>query len=256
MKYDTRKKKGQTSVFVVLAVIILAIVVIYFFVQDNSLNQKGEEVNPQVEPIYSFVENCLKETGEGGIIYVSERGGYYEVPEISFEYEIPYYLYKKENYMPSKKIIEKEIGKYIQENLDVCLRNFSDFSDFRIDGGDREIKVSIEDEKVVFDIDFPLDITRGDKVFSFRYFNFDVDVRLGVIYDSIDEFMQEHMNHPSNICLACLHGISTREDLYVRSLDLDEGVKVFIFIDQELKINNEDFGFSFANKYEGGNINV
>ena len=118
------------------------------------------------------------------------------------------------------------------------------------------MKVSIEDEKVVFDIDYLLDIKRGDKVFSFRYFNFDVDARLGVIYDSIDEFMQEHMNHPSNICLACLHGISARENLYVRSLDLDEGVKVFVFIDSETKVGGEDFGFSFANKYERGNINV
>ena len=58
----------------------------------------GEEnVDMNIKPIYSFVQECIKDTGEDAIERIGETGGYYLSPEKSLENGIAYYLYNEKN---------------------------------------------------------------------------------------------------------------------------------------------------------------
>ena len=119
-------KKGQVAVFVILGIVIVAGIIL--LIRPDVLKAG---VSSEVEPIYSFVQQCLDETSRQAVIYVSERGGYYNVPEQSFAETTPYYLYEGTNLMPSKGIIAEELSLYVNENIGYCLNDFFSFTSTR-----------------------------------------------------------------------------------------------------------------------------
>ena len=246
---DVNKKKAQVTVFVIVAVVIIA--GIGGFIYYNGELGLGENVDPVVEPVYLYVENCMEETAKNAILDTSQFGGYFISPDLSIDNGMPYYLYDERDNMPSKREISEQISLYLDSSLFFCLGEFEDFSGFEITAGPSETIVTIEDEEVIFNIKYPLTVTKGNSSFVFEDFVVKVPARLGVIYDSIDYYMNEQMISPKGICVTCAHEISTTEDLYFNTIDYDEETVIFTIKDENIKINKEDLVFNFANQYEG-----
>jgi len=236
--------KAQVSVFIIIAIIIVVVVGIYFFIKGDL----KQEIDSHVQPIYSFVESCLKETAENAIVYVSERGGYYNVPELSFN-EVPYYLYNGEGYIPTKDEIEEQVSFYVNNNLDSCINEFEDFPDFEIGQDEVESEVKIKDEKVVFKIKYPLKISKGENSYVFEDFETEVFVRLGVVYNAVDNLLLNEIDDPGSVCISCINYFAKENDLIINSMNYDDFI-LFSVIDEKSKIKNNDLVFSFINKYD------
>lgn len=239
-------KKGQVSVFIVVVVIIVSIVGVYLLVQNTGLPKK--KIDPSVEPIYSFVENCLKEVGEEGIVYIGARGGYYDVPEISMDGEIPYYLYGGKNYMPSKESVEEAIGNYVEASLGECVNDFESFNDFTINDGGRVMNVKIEEDETILTLDYSLSISKGEKTFEFEKFEVEINVRLGLIYDDIESIMGYQMESPRDLDMNLLSYFAKRDNLDIELIEYDEMI-VFSIIDNNVITKEDGFVFRFVNQY-------
>ena len=244
---------GQTTVFIILAIVIVAIIAIYFVFRSNL---SGEKVEPEVEPIYSFIENCIKETGENAVYNIGQSGGYYIVsedfvrPNFS-DYAIPYYAEKGINYMPSKQEVEQEISRYIDELLYSCILNFIDFSDFEIKQELINVTTKIQEGKVVINADYPLTIKKGDKTYLIQKFeNIEIPVRLNTIYNVAEQITLEEIQHPKDICFSCISDFASKNEVYINIMDYDDEIIIFTIIDSNSKIKGEDYEFVFANKYE------
>jgi len=246
-------KKGQISVFIIIAVLILGVIGGYFILKDRGLDLGKEIIDPEVQPIYSFVENCIYETGENAVERIGETGGYFASVDDSLENGIAYYLYEGENYMPSKEEVEEELSIYINEMLFFCISGFNDFPDFEVEEGEIETLTKIEDESVVFDVEYKLNVTKGERTYSFKNFEVKISVRLGVVYNVIENIMVEQMTHSDSICLGCVADLGLENNLNIDILDIEEGT-IFSVVDESSKINNENFIFSFANKYDSIDI--
>jgi len=240
-------KRGQISIFVIFAIIIIAMLIIYFSVKDNLVNKKI--INPEIEQIYNYVDNCLEKTAEDSIYIIGQNGGYFNYAEKSNEVGIPYYLYDEENLMPSKERVEKEIEEYVNEMIFFCTKNFADFPDYEIRAGKIKSKIDIKEDEAFFNLNYPLSIKKGENNFVIDNFNKKVNSRLGVIYKTAEAIMEEQILDKKNICINCIGDIAYDNNVVVSMNDYDERTIIFSVRDNEIGLKGEEYVYYFANRY-------
>jgi len=275
-------KHAQITVFIIIGILLVAAIAA-FLTSNVSLNSnnKNNMNYGETRPIYNFVQDCIKETGENAVYQIGKTGGYVITPEpmLLFNEEsdegVAIYLYdagkkfsnqnalvpsvpsaapyeeivlEKENLMPTKEVIEKQLALYMDSFLYYCVSDFSDFSDFNITQGKIKTTAKIEKNKVVFDVSYPLSISKESRTYEFNEFNGEVFVRLNQTYSLIQELMDAQMKKPDAICMSCIYDLSTKYDLKVKMMDAQGGI-IFVVLDEKSKINNQDYLFYFANKY-------
>jgi len=248
-------KRGQVTTFIIITIVILAVVGIFFVVRNQTSELNGVDI--EIRPVYGFVQDCIKQTGEDAVYYVSGTGGYVIVPDESlkiefeegFGKEIAYYLYNGENYMPSKDDIEEEISLYVDNMLAFCIAGFSSFPDFEVEGGEIKTRTKIEKGKVVFDVEYDLSVSNGEQTYELNEFkNNIVFVRLNKVYDVVSEIMESQMEKKDSVCISCLDRIGNEYGMKIRMSEGSGGI-VFAIVDDKSQIYKRSYEFYFANKY-------
>ena len=181
-------KKGQITIFIIIAVIIIGAVILYFLL-GNKLNSgiSGQ----YTDNVYDYVEVCIEEGGEEAIYEISKNGGYNIQPEISTESGYPYYYINQTSYMPTKENIENELSSYVQGYTANCVRDFKTFSDLNIYKGNIEVKTDIQEDKVIYDVHYPLSIIKNNETSVLEdWEGISFDIRLGTVYVSILQFIK------------------------------------------------------------------
>ena len=144
-------KIGQASIFIIIAIVIVAGVAIFFIAQ-NVLDVSGE--TGRFGEIVSYYDQCLQENARDAIDLAGVQGGrvyagdYIEGSEYApfgnqldfLGFGVPYWFSVEGNgivreNVPTKTELEQEIGKYVSENIENC-----DFDSFR----DRGFTIEIE----------------------------------------------------------------------------------------------------------------
>ncbi|MBI2134529.1 hypothetical protein HYU09_00930 [Candidatus Woesearchaeota archaeon] len=162
--------KAQVSIFIIFGIVILAAAAVVFYI--NTSGQKEEiapgvfistqEIPTQLDPVSSFVTQCLDDVAVSGLKLIGEHGGYIDTnsPELTkqnfkisddptesdavafapgSEFKIPYWWYLESNNncegtcrFSSKRpelrdddgSIEKQLNRYIEKNMPECINNF------------------------------------------------------------------------------------------------------------------------------------
>ena len=238
-----KNKRGQITIFIIIAIVIIGIIGLYFLFDD----ELEKMFTTKTSSINTFVEECIENTGKDAIYQIGQNGGYYLTPKISTPGGIPYY-YNEKNYMPSKKRIENQIALYLNEMLEFCTEDFSDFPEFNISSGEANSKVIIKDSEVILNVKYPISITKDKSTSIIENFeDIKIPVRLGIIYDSIEEIIKDQLNR-ENICLSCITDIALKNDLTVGITSLEEAT-IFTVQDKYSEINGVPLEWKFANKY-------
>lgn len=169
------KKRGQITIFIIIGIIILIVVALLLYVQREKvsgfLTEPIETIPSQYLPVRNFVEGCIMNTATQAIMLLGLQGGYIDVPQWSIadprasipltpdgNLRIPMWYYRDQNHVPNLEGMRNEITKYIGENLDLCIRNFTALSDrFIIDADEAiEIVTQIGDEAIIINAKYPL----------------------------------------------------------------------------------------------------
>ena len=68
-------KRGQVTVFIILGIIILAAIVLVFYLTGNTLvNQSEQKVNIETKPLKNYVGDCLEKTGNDALNLIGKQG--------------------------------------------------------------------------------------------------------------------------------------------------------------------------------------
>ena len=129
-------KKGQVTLFIIIAIVIVGLaVLLYQVIPRTSTTVSGGADNPQ-----GFLETCLKEHVEETVKTISLQGGNFE-PELSILYqsnEISYLCYTSENFKLCsnqqpllKRHVESEIKENIESKAEACFRQMETSFDDR-----------------------------------------------------------------------------------------------------------------------------
>lgn len=192
-------RRGQVTVFIILAIVIVGVVVAYFILRGSG----GSSVPPEFSPVYDYYLSCLRENSVQGLALLGTQGGYIETPEFSpgsaympFSSQldflgqgIPYWIYVSGNnilreQVPTKSEMEVQLESYIEERISYC-----DFSDFELMGFDvyvgegESVDVKIRDLKTEVEVTNPVSIFYDDKSVVVRNHKFSVDSKMGKFYD-------------------------------------------------------------------------
>ena len=205
------KKRGQITLFIIVGVVLVSATFLTIYYRDNILDLasdlnllKTEEVPIEAKGIQDFVLDCIKETTVEGLDLIGRQGGYVEIPKDSIPvgtanifsnkltyirgFDTAYWFYQKDNEVDVKNIptisfIEKELEKYVEDNLGNCFDNFSVFEDYNIIHRMAGVNAEISDNEVVVEVDMPLSGGKGDVSFRFYEFNYEMDSYFGKLYD-------------------------------------------------------------------------
>ena len=179
------EKRGQVTIFVILAIFIIGIVLIYFAFQQGLIQQP---LNPDAQMVYNFVQECIEETAIEGISFLSGRGGYFILPDSSSEISFltSYWIYQCQDISPTDEILGGELSNYIENQIDYCLEKNIDE---KIVFGEKRAETKIEANVVTIDLNLPTaisienstayiedyDVEISDDLF-FRYYTISKDI--------------------------------------------------------------------------------
>ncbi len=237
-------KKGQLTIFIIIAVLIISVIVLFFAFKQNLIKK---EISPEeIAPIKNFVDECVEERAELTLEIISKGGGYYSLPKFSTNSGVTYYIKDGKNYMPSKELIEKEISENLKQNIPGCAGNFSNFPDYIIEKENISIKTKILGDKINLDIDYPLVIKKENSSAIINNFDVVLPTRLGVIYNSAQQIVN---SSSEDLCFSCISRISLENNLLIDTFDYENNTIIFTIIDNSSEINKKPLKWVFANKY-------
>lgn len=250
-----KRDKAQVTIFVIVAVLIVAIVALFFFAVPRSPTTNSNEITG-TESLTPFVEECLKQVSEDAILSTGFNGGYYNLPEKINSYYYPsvaFLLYDQKNLVPSKEKVESEISDYVKENIDVCFDDFSNFKvkGFSVEEGAKEITTSIKENSVAVSAKIPLTISKEDSKELFSDFNSEVKpVRLIKILALINSIVEEQKKDDSSVCMSCLVDKEEESGMDIEFFETeDKNEFVYTVTDTYSNFSGESYQFNFAAKY-------
>ena len=193
-------KRGQVSIFIIIAILIFALVIGYLVLK-SSFGISGIPAN--IQPVYNSFLTCLKEDTETGIGVLESQGGYIELPDFEpgsaympFSSQldfagnpIPYWYYVSGNNIekekiPTKSNMEQELERFIESRIQGC--NLRDYYDqgFAIVMENPKADINIKDTEVQVSLTVPLTIEKENDTAVVKSHEISVESSIGKLYNS------------------------------------------------------------------------
>lgn len=194
-----RSKRGQVAVFIIIGVVIVGLVIGFLAFRDR-LGITG--LPAELQPVFSFYDQCLDDALQAGISLAGAQGGYIEpgsytpgsdyAPFSSHLFfmgmQLPYWFGLESNglireQVPSESDIERQLASFIEEHITLC-----DFTAFRTQGfvvdvdDDPQVSVTLEDERMRAHVTHGLHASYGEQSASRATHDVDVSSAFGSLY--------------------------------------------------------------------------
>jgi hypothetical protein len=239
------KKRGQVTIFIIIAIIIVALAALLFtFYSPLRETFISDVTNPK-----AFVQSCLEEDVENAVNELSLRGGELE-PESYYMYQgnkIRYLCYTNEYYQTCivqepmlKNSIEDEIKNAISSRAEECFDNLEQsYRDqgYQVTLNRGEMSVELLPERIVVTFDSTFTIT---KEASETYEEFSV-VLNNNLYELIS-ITNSIINFESSLGDVDVTAyMDYYSDLKVEKITQSEGTKIFVLTNRD---DNKKFQFA------------
>ncbi|MBS3099882.1 hypothetical protein J4463_01560 [Candidatus Pacearchaeota archaeon] len=196
-------KRGQITLFVIIAIVLVAAVVAVFLLRDKLFPGSAQS---EFDGVYTLFDSCVESSTIQATKIAGSQAGYIEVPDFSpgssyapFSSQldflgnpVPYWYYVSGNgvikeQVPSKSVIENQFSDFIQTEIIKC-----DFSNLRkqgfiINSDTPEVKTKIYDERVVVSISMALSASKADASAVKKSHTIEVKTKFGELYNSAKE---------------------------------------------------------------------
>jgi hypothetical protein len=194
-------KRGQVTIFIIIAIIVIAAVAAFFIFRSNL--PATTQISQEFQPAYNAFLSCLQNNILSGINILESQGGYIYLPQFQpgssympFSSQlnflgnpIPYWFYVSgnniaENQVPSQSDMQNQLAQYIDQHARNC--DFGTFTDqnFVIQMGNPTASVIINSDQVQVSLNMNLNMNKGnDSVFVSNH-KVNVNSELGNLYQS------------------------------------------------------------------------
>lgn len=244
------EKRGQVTIFVIIAVVVIAIFLVYFLFISHPAKSSSSVTQG---PVFNFVQNCLENATQKAVIDVGLGGGYFYSSPFSTPDGIAYYWLNGTDHFLNMSTLQSQVSEGISKSLSDCISNFTSFPGYTISAGTINVSDQIESDKVYVFVNYPVTISKGSSTDILKTFDYKMPSRLGLIHNLMENFTSEEPKNPG-ICLSCIYGISNENNLTISMFDYSPTTVIFDVKDNEskYKIGSKDFEFVFANNYTNG----
>lgn len=249
-------KKAQLSIFTIVGLIVVLLVVGAFFLRDINIERSGgfkitsrPVLTGTEAQVNDFVEDCIKDVARANLRVIGQQGGYFNAVSTSTDFNVPYYVDKGQNLVPVKERVETEIADSINEGLPLCVNNFESFTKLRIEAGNVDTKVNLNEEEVALLADYPLKIWKEEELFKLDDFYVAIPVRYGKMYEVTEKIMEDQLQNPDSVCINCYVTEALKNDFYYKVQRYGDDVVVFTMIDFNDTRTHMPFNLTYAVRY-------
>jgi len=185
-----------------------------------------DQIPTEAQPIRDFVSTCLRTVAEDGLVVIGDRGGYLDLEHMQTNYNpvmateggavvfspgsdllVPYWWHMdspnscadtkgggcsfKTNWPNLYRAqggtnIEEQLDEYVNENLEECLVDFVDFSEFGFTvtpTGDVDTKTVVTQETVAFQVNYPITAQKAGVTYTVNEYFVEVPLKLKEMYE-------------------------------------------------------------------------
>ncbi len=247
-------KKGQTTLFVVLGIVIVVIAGIGYSFREQIITAasgssltKAETLPPQFAEKRTAVEECISAVLNQAILTISVQGGYAgESPSGSYmlgELPIAYHFSKGVDLIPTKEVVAEQIAKAMQKEVTACA-TIIDLPEPKT----AKVQVKVDDEKVTATVNMPLKVEINDVTQTVSVFTVTTKTGLGRTLSAIKAIIEWQIVHPKSMCLTCMNEVAVQNDLDI-SIQSQSGAVLVTATDKKIKIEEQPLKFIFAMAY-------
>jgi len=197
----TLKKRGQVTIFVIAGIILVVLLLLVILARDKIyVPATQENLRSQMDTIKRHVSDCLLKVADEAVNRMALQGGYLNVPEGSYllwnDSKVSYLCYNQiglptcTNRMLTRQHMEKELQKYISNELRKCVNVYDVGSGGLIKSYDITVgkkfstEVVVQDSDVLVELTYPITLTSKDRKqkISEKTFTAVVEKPLGELY--------------------------------------------------------------------------
>jgi len=218
------EKRGQLTLFVIVAVIIVIVVIGYFLI--SSLNREDSFDSAVLNEKYALkkegISDCYSFLAKNMIDLVGIQGGYYDFPA-GAEYEglgvigVAYYVKNGDDVLPVIRVFEKGIADAIDDNfVDECLDEV-DFEDFEVSSSDPKTNVKIDGGSIVLKTNILITFKNGESsvIFDFGKRESVFDTKINEMYEIISFMVKSEVESGGFLEMSEVAELATSEEVYV-----------------------------------------
>jgi len=243
------QKRGQLTIFIIIAIVLLFSVLVYFFIvtRESEVDVDPQKSGPAGE-VYNYVEKCINDAAFSASELFGRQQGYHIVPfENSVDtafYRMAYYYLEGATLIPPNEFFDGELSKIIDDEIEYYCSDFSDFEGrYDISSGKVESKVTIFEDNVVVNVNYPISIRNEDTATEISRFSYTLQIRLKHLVDVSRTLVEEIKKEPYSIDLT----LFLNQDVGVSVVNYDTCTQVYLLEDEESETNTgEPYFFSFA----------
>ncbi len=241
-----RGKKGQVTLFVIIAILIVVLGVAGYFIYQN-YQKTQEQIKIQTFlPLKQTVDDCLDITSNDALFISGLQGGYIE-PKRFLETnlsKITYWYYEGQNIKPSIDTIENEISGYINIALPLCL-GLNAPKNFELNYDEARTVTAIKENKILFNVDFPIVAKQQELTIKFNKFDTKIDSNFSKMYRIASEIIENEVSDLNYIPISNY----TISDFDMLIMPYDGKNLIYAIIDNSSLIYEQPYTLMFANKF-------
>ncbi len=254
------QKRGQVTIFLIVGILLVAAFAVFLYIsssiQTRELSGEDGELPLALqlrEQVRSFVESCIEEVAEPGIYLLGIQGGVIFPDDLTklliTENAIINYGYLNSADQLSLSGMEKQLDRYLEENIPSCLNSFVAFTDRGIrvtERGEANAKSIIRAEEILVRLAYKLDLVRDDDSLRVDSFSAVIPLPVGKVVDDARTLIENyHKNPPNNPAAFDLSSLLAA-DAFISAFPFDEATMVYSLSDKNPSSGMVPFTFMFA----------
>ena len=209
-------KKAQVTVFIIIAVVIVAVTAL-FFVLRGSLDvlKSPDEIflDQQVNIIRERVDDCVYQSAQKVIFINSLQGGYYEPAQDSFRlsldddetiFFVPKYINFDQNKILSRTALENQFSLGVKKEVQNCF----DFSDLPIeiiyDLDNAKFTSLLSKNSIRVQADLPITLTSNLSSQRINNFEITLDSKYLQMYLLATKLTEQQYSNREYFCVSCV----------------------------------------------------
>ena len=225
--------KAQITIFVIIAILFVALILLLFFAKREKLM---EVINPSMPDINADIEKCSTEAAKNAIDIMLPQGGYLQPENYKLykDNKVQYLCYTTLYYYPCInqnplyiQHLESEILSYIKPRIDDCfyaLRQEYEKKKYSVEMSSSNIQVNLNPKIVEINIEKKIKISKKDETREFDKFAFKLN---SPIYD-LAIIAQEIANQEAKFCYFEYLGFSLLYPQFIiEKTDINSDTKIY-----------------------------
>ena len=250
------EKRGQSTIFVVAAIIIILILAIFSY-YSSTITQtesvKTSLIMPQsVESLKSTIRQCLQDSLSYSTYLVASHGGSLEtknsmeVPELG-RIQVGYNKASGSVNLPSLNVVASQISNSIENEVESCADLKANFPGLISESNKPKASVVVEDNKIKASLQYPIIIRKGTTEAKIMdVFESTLNVNLPLVIKTANDLLNIVKEDPDYLDLYFIDNAPVS----ITFLPLENQQAVFILTDENSLIKDIPLSLVFGAVYK------